>query len=203
MQIFKFYMLKDYNQLRYKAISETSFALNIVDFNIQENHRVEMLIKEENDIDENIKMFELRKAENRIIIDFPFNRKGTFEFKILIKDEEDNIVEETATNTFVYEGIVYNEELIEGTEEFDLIQETLGQLNVIKDNIDDKIQEGLAEGSLNEIFLEFIGNKDEQFNVFYEEKTKQINDYFTETKAKLDTVIEDLDTLFDDFFEEE
>ena len=108
----KFYLKKDYNQLRNRIIAQNTITFTFCDYTPAKNEIVFFAIKEQNDVDEDETYLRMRKKDdNEFSIDLPCNKNEVFEFRIFTKFENsDEIIEQSAINTFKFEGIIFDEE---------------------------------------------------------------------------------------------
>lgn len=221
MFVYKFFIHRDYNQFSDRVIAESSFNLKIMDYQFQNNERVKIKIKEENDSDSNIAEFYLRKGtDNQFIVDFPFNKRGTFEFTLQIENRNGEILEKSAINTFKYEGSIYNESLITGSAEWGIIQDLLRRLDEPKQFVQKELETLVNNSDFASIANEFVENKEEELNDFIEEKKEEISQfveekgekidnhlkiidgYLDEAQDKIDTLLSDINSLLDIFIKE-
>lgn len=210
MQVYKFYITKDYDQFNKKTITESSFVLNIVDyeFNYDDTfgEKIRVKLKEVNDSDKNTIEFYLRKTRNSFIFDFPFNHRGEFEFTLEVMDNKKNILEKSAVNTFRYEGAIYNEELIYGSAEWGVIQELLRRLNEPRKFVEEEVTFVLDNLDFHVLIQNLLNQKEEEIDEFLNEKEEEIDEYKKEidnslvrNQLQIDEILDDLNELFDIF----
>ena len=186
---FRFYLKKDYNQFRSKIIASNTIVFKICDYTLSENEKIFFAIKEQNDVDTDEIYIEMRKKDdNQFVVDLPCNKQTTYEFRIFTKFEDsDEILEQSAINTFKYEGIIFDERKIEETEQWGTIQLMLHRLNQTEENLHNIIVQKVETSNMAEEVYNFI-----------EKNQAQVDDI----QADVNTVISQLSTILDDFIDE-
>lgn len=191
---YKFYLKKDYDQFRSRIIATNSISFKICDYTLAENEQMFMELKEINDTDEDKVYIQMRKNnvgnnnDNIYIADILCNKLETYEFRIFTKmTDSDEILEQSAINTFKYEGMIFNEELIENTSQWGVIQRTLHRLENLDENIGDMLVKQMEAVGFVKKLDDFIEKNQQQVDII---------------QADVRTVISQLSTILDDFIDE-
>ena len=214
MNVYSIYLKKDYDQFRRRIITESSFALRIEDFDIQENDKVLMIIKKENDSNSNAVVCELKQKnvtqynqliqaveeEQRFIYHFNFNERTFYEFKIVVERDEE-VVEESALNYFRYEGIVWNDDAILSDPQFPVLQEMLLRLESAKDNINEAVNKEIRNsevfGMIVQDELDMIHQEISDFKIA---KNKEMDNYVRLKDTQIDEYIQTKNTEIDNYY---
>lgn len=191
---YKFYLKKDYDQFRNRIIATNSISFKICDYTLAENEQMFIELKEINDTDEDKVYVQMRKNnvgnnnDNIYIADILCNKLETYEFRIFTKmPDSDEILEQSAINTFKYEGMIFNEELIENTSQWGVIQRTLHRLENLDENIGDMLVKQMEAVGFVKKLDDFIEKNQQQVDII---------------QADVRTVISQLSTILDDFIDE-
>ena len=191
---YKFYLKKDYDQFRNRIIATNSISFKICDYTLAENEQMFIELKEINDTDEDKVYVQMRKNnvgnnnDNIYIADILCNKLETYEFRIFTKmPDSDEILEQSAINTFKYEGMIFNEELIENTSQWGVIQRTLHRLENLDENIGDMLVKQMEAVGFVKKLDDFIEKNQQQVDII---------------QADVRTVISQLSTILDEFIDE-
>ncbi|MBP3707084.1 MAG: hypothetical protein J6J36_00505 [Clostridia bacterium] len=195
MDIQKIGVRKQYDQLRGKKIGDIRFNIWIYDFDFDGTEKVVARIREENDAEENTIVTELRRSSKYDLENFmfynPINKNTVIQFQLVILDAEDNVLEESAIQSYYYEGLVFDKDDIQSHPQFDVIQLMLRSLNETIADSKEAVMKYLEEDDLaNELRA--------KMDSFIAEKNEEVNNM----KVDINTVIEQLSTLLDDFIKE-
>ena len=214
MNVYSIYLKKDYDQFRRRIITESSFALRIEDFDIQENDKVLMIIKKENDSNSNAVVCELKQKnvtqynqliqaveeEQRFIYHFNFNERTFYEFKIVIERDEE-VVEESALNYFKYDGIVWNDDAILSDPQFPVLQEMLLRLESAKDIINEAINEEIRNSEVFEMKVQDELNEiHSEITDFKQDKNKEMDNYIKLKDTQIDEYIQSKNQEIDNYY---
>lgn len=186
----KLYMYKQYDQLRRKKIGDTCINFYICDYQFNDTEKIFAYIKEENDSDETIRRIQLRKQDiDNYIFDFPFNKNAMFELQIKICDSQDTVLEESARQTFYYDGLVFDEDDIQSHPQFDLVQHMLRQLGLINGNVEKAIDEYLMTNEMGVRVDNFINLNQARFDrLLYEDEVK-VDNFINLNQTRFDTLL--------------
>lgn len=189
MDSFKFFLKKDYNQFRSRKVASNSISFKIYDYTLTENEKMYFAIKEKGDIETDEIYIEMKKKDvNEFVVDLPCNKKTTYEFRIFTKfPDSDEIVEQSAINTFKYEGIVFDERKIEETEQWGIVQATLHRLNSLEDDVSNVIIGKIEDSDITDEIRKFIERNQTQVD---------------EIQQEVRTTISQLSTILDEFIDE-
>ena len=186
---YKFYLKKDYDQFRSRIIATNSIAFKICDYTLAEDEQMFMELKEINNVDEDKVYIQMRKKDDNIYVaDLLCNKLETYQFRIFTKmPNSDIILEQSAINTFKYEGVIFNEEAIENTAQWGVIQTTLHRLEKTEEELHNVIYKRIEQSDLALEVENFINNNQAQVD---------------NIQADVRTVISQLSTILDCFIDE-
>ena len=186
----KFYLKKDYNQLRNRIIAQNTITFTFCDYTPAEGETVYFAIKEQNDVDEDETYLRMRKKDdNEFSIDLPCNKNEVFEFRIFTKFENsDEIIEQSAINTFKFEGIIFDEEKIENTAQWGTIQNMIYRLTEAEVSLETAVLDRIQSSDIVGLQVkEFLSNSQAELDSM---------------KENINTVISQLSTILDEFIDE-
>lgn len=186
----KFYLKKDYNQLRGRIIAQNTITFTFCDYTPAKNETVYFAIKEQNDVDEDETYLRMRKKDdNEFSIDLPCNKNEVFEFRIFTKFENsDEIIEQSAINTFKFEGIIFDEEKIENTAQWGTIQNMIYRLTEAEVSLETAVLDRIQSSDIVGLQVkEFLSNSQAELDSM---------------KENINTVISQLSTILDEFIDE-
>lgn len=186
----KFYLKKDYNQLRGRIIAQNTITFTFCDYTPAEGETVYFAIKEQNDVDEDETYLRMRKKDdNEFSIDLPCNKNEVFEFRIFTKFENsDEIIEQSAINTFKFEGIIFDEEKIENTAQWGTIQNMIYRLTEAEVSLETAVLDRIQSSDIVGLQVkEFLSNSQAELDSM---------------KENINTVISQLSTILDEFIDE-
>lgn len=186
---YKFYLKKDYDMFRNRIIATNSIAFKICDYTLAKDEQMFMELKEINDVDEDKVYIQMRKKDDNIYVaDLLCNKLETYQFRIFTKmPDSDEILEQSAINTFKYEGVIFNEEAIENTSQWGVIQTTLHRLNQTEEELSNVIYKKIETSDISY-----------EVNQFIEKNQQQVN----EIQSEVNIVISQLSRILDDFIDE-
>ena len=187
----KFYLKKDYNQLRNRIIAQNTITFTFCDYTPAEGETVYFAIKEQNDVDEDETYLRMRKKDDNIYVaDLLCNKLETYQFRIFTKmPNSDIILEQSAINIFKYEGVIFNEEAIENTAQWGVIQTTLHRL----EDLDVMINEYIENSDFAKEVDSFISENQNEINNFIAENRTKISNKIDEMQSNVDRMREDID----------
>lgn len=208
---YKFYLKKDYDMFRGQIVAQNSIAFKICDYTLAEDEQMFMELKEINDTDEDKVYIQMRKNnvgnnnDNIYIADILCNKLETYEFRIFTKmPDSDEILEQSAINTFQYQGMIFNEELIENTSQWGVIQRTLHRLENLDENIGDmlvKQMETLDFAKELDNFIELNENKIDyklsEMQVNVDRMREDIDNSISNSQTQIDNKIDEMKTQTD------
>lgn len=186
----KFYLKKDYNQLRNRIIAQNTITFTFCDYTPAEGETVYFAIKEQNDVDEDETYLRMRKKDdNEFSIDLPCNKNEVFEFRIFTKFENsDEIIEQSAINTFKFEGIIFDEEKIENTAQWGTIQNMIYRLTEAEVSLETAVLDRIQSSDIVGLQVkEFLSNSQAELDSM---------------KENINTVISQLSTILDEFIDD-
>ena len=188
---YKFYLKKDYDQFRNRIIATNSIAFKICDYTLAEDEQMFMELKEINDVDEDKVYIQMRKKDDNIYVaDLLCNKLETYQFRIFTKmPNSDIILEQSAINIFKYEGVIFNEEAIENTAQWGVIQTTLHRL----EDLDVMINEYIENSDFAKEVDSFISENQNEINNFIAENRTKISNKIDEMQSNVDRMREDID----------
>ena len=187
----KFYLKKDYNQLRNRIIAQNTITFTFCDYTPAEGETVYFAIKEQNDVDEDETYLRMRKKDdNEFSIDLPCNKNEVFEFRIFTKFENsDEIIEQSAINTFKFEGIIFDEEKIENTAQWGTIQNMIYRLTEAEVSLETAVLDRIQSSDIVGLQVkEFLSNSQAELDSM---------------KENINTVISQLSTILDEFIDDD
>lgn len=187
--VIKFFMSKDYDQLRGITINESIFQFRIVDFEFKENQKLNFLVKRQDEAEKDRRCITLtrEKDTNLFTVFMPFDTKGAYDFRLTVIETingKEYKREGTAVNKFIYDNVEYSEEELKKNTEYDLVAGMLKDLDDLHDStnaIDD-----------------YIANADLDVDIYKYTDTR-VNTKFNEM---LDNFLNEFSIIFDDFIEE-
>ena len=188
---YKFYLKKDYDMFKNRIIASNTIVFKICDYTLSEGEKIYFALKEHNDVDEDEVYIEMRrKSENEFVADLLCNKQELYEFRIFTKmPNSDVILEQSAINTFKYEGVIFNEEAIENTAQWGVIQTTLHRL----EDLDVMINEYIENSDFAKEVNTFISENKNEINNFIAENRTKINNKIDEMQSNVDRMREDID----------
>lgn len=214
---YKFYLKKDYDMFRNRIIATNSIAFKICDYTLAEDEQMFMELKEINNVDEDKVYIQMRKKDDNIYVaDLLCNKLETYQFRIFTKmPNSDVILEQSAINTFQYQGIIFNEDAIENTAQWGVIQTTLHRLEMTEEELHNVIYKRIEQSDLASEIDDFISENQievdkmrEDVDNFIAENQTQVDNLINNSQAEIDemqndinTVISQLNAILDEFIE--
>lgn len=189
----KFFIKKDYNQMRKKSVPSSCIYFDICDVIVE--REIDKVYIEIQNIDnaEDIRAIKLDytityKGEFHKFV-MPFDKNGVYKLRLFILDKDNNIIEESAYNTITFDWVGFDIDKIQQTPEYDFVQGLLKDLNEIKDNVDFNIKQYIATCNINTEIYSYIDKRmdknDEQFNSIIGQMNKLLDTFISNDSLEL------------------